>query len=75
LAVGAASAATVAWAHGTWWHALIGFAVAAIVTGMLVRRAMRRLGGVTGDIFGAAIEITLAILLVSVEPQFFFIAG
>jgi adenosylcobinamide-GDP ribazoletransferase len=75
LAVGAASAATIVWAHDTWWHVVIGFAVAAVAVGLLVRRAVRRLGGVTGDIFGAAIEITLAILLVSVEPQFLFIAG
>jgi adenosylcobinamide-GDP ribazoletransferase len=65
LAVGAASAATVAWATGTWWHVLIGFVVAASAVSLLVRRAVRRLGGVTGDLFGAAIEVTLAILLVS----------
>jgi adenosylcobinamide-GDP ribazoletransferase len=72
LAMGAVSAATVAWAHGTWWHPLIGFAVAAVVVGLLVRRAVRRLGGVTGDIFGAAIEVSLAILLLSAAPQLVF---
>ena len=65
LAAAAVSAATLAWAGGTWWHVVIGFAVAAVAVGLLVLRATRRLGGVTGDIFGAAIEITLAILLLS----------
>jgi adenosylcobinamide-GDP ribazoletransferase len=53
-----------------WWHMLIAFAVAAGVVLLLVRRATRRLGGVTGDIFGAAIELTLAILLVAASPTF-----
>jgi adenosylcobinamide-GDP ribazoletransferase len=69
LAVAAVSTATAAWADDTWWHVLIGFALAAVAGGLLVRRAVRRLGGVTGDIFGAAIEISLAILLLSVAPQ------
>ena len=65
LAVGAVSAATLAWAGGTWWQVAIGFVVAATAVGLLVLRAARRLGGVTGDIFGAAIEVMLAILLLS----------
>ena len=65
LAAAVASAAIVAWTGGPWWEMMIGFAVAAGVVGLLVRRAIRRLGGVTGDIYGAAIEITLAVLLVS----------
>ena len=65
LAAGAVSAATLAWAGGTWWHVVIGFVVAAAAVGLIVLRATRRLGGVTGDIFGASIEVTLAILLLS----------
>ena len=65
LAVGAVAAATLAWADGTWWHVVIGFVVAAVVVALLVLRAVRRLGGVTGDVFGAAIEVTLVILLLS----------
>jgi adenosylcobinamide-GDP ribazoletransferase len=66
LAVGALSASVVAWNDGTWWRVVAGFVISAFAIILLVRRAVRRLGGVTGDIFGAAIEITLAILLVSV---------
>ncbi len=50
---------------GSWWRMAIGFAVAAVVVGLLVRRAVRRLGGVTGDIHGASIEVCLAVVLVS----------
>jgi adenosylcobinamide-GDP ribazoletransferase len=65
LAAAVASAAIVAYTGGPWWEMMIGFAVAAALVGLLVHRAIRRFGGVTGDIYGAAIEITLAVLLVS----------
>jgi adenosylcobinamide-GDP ribazoletransferase len=65
IAAAVASAAIVSYTGGPWWEMMIGFAVAAGVVCLLVRRAIRRLGGVTGDIYGAAIEITLAVLLVS----------
>ncbi len=64
-AAAAISAAVVDYSGGTWWHTVIGFAVAAAIVGLLVLRAVRRLGGVTGDIYGAAIEICLAALLLS----------
>lgn len=60
-----ASAAIVARTGGTWWGIVIGFAAAATTVTLLVHRAVHRLGGVTGDIHGAAIEITLAVLLVA----------
>ena len=64
-AAAAVSAAMVEYTGGTWWHVVMGFAVAAGVVALLVVRAVRRLGGVTGDIYGAAIEISLAALLLS----------
>ena len=48
-----------------WQGAVIGFAVATVVVGLLIRRAITRLGGVTGDVFGASIELTLATLLLA----------
>jgi adenosylcobinamide-GDP ribazoletransferase len=65
LAAAVVSASIVSYTGGPWWEMVVGFAVAAAVVSVLVRRAVNRLGGVTGDIHGAAIEITLAILLVS----------
>jgi adenosylcobinamide-GDP ribazoletransferase len=76
LAAAAVSAAAADWTGLTpWWHMLIAMAVAAAVVGLLVLRATRRLGGVTGDIFGAAIELTLAILLLAVTPTYFGAVG
>jgi adenosylcobinamide-GDP ribazoletransferase len=48
-----------------WQGAVIGFAVATVIVGLLIRRAITRLGGVTGDVFGASIELTLATLLLA----------
>lgn len=47
-----------------WRHVLAGFGVATLIVALLLRRATSRLGGVTGDLFGASIEVTLAALLV-----------
>lgn len=75
LAAGVVTTAVVVWSDGEPWRIVVGFAVAAIAVVLLVWRAVRRLGGVTGDIFGATVEITLTILLVAIEPQFVFVAG
>ena len=48
-----------------WRHILAGFGIATLVIALLLRRATSRLGGVTGDLFGASIELTLAALLVA----------
>jgi adenosylcobinamide-GDP ribazoletransferase len=47
------------------WRGLVAVVLAGGVVVVLIRRAMRRFGGVTGDVFGAAIELSLATLLVA----------
>ena len=54
----------VAWTGGDWWRAPIAAGVAVVVVLVLVRRAVLRFGGVTGDVYGAAIELCLAALVV-----------
>ena len=48
-----------------WWRGLVSTLAAVVVVILVVRRAVRRLGGVTGDVFGASIELSLAVLLLS----------
>lgn len=48
-----------------WWRGLVAVAVALAVVVVLVLRAVRRFGGVTGDVLGAAVEVALAALLVA----------
>lgn len=50
-----------------WWRGPLAVAVALLVVAVLVSRAVRRLGGVTGDVFGAAVELALAGLLVALS--------
>ncbi|MCW2833721.1 MAG: adenosylcobinamide-GDP ribazoletransferase [Nocardioides sp.] len=58
LAVASASAGL------PWWQgALAAAAALATIAGLLVRVA-RRFGGVTGDVFGAGIELAFAVILV-----------
>ncbi|MEQ7848577.1 adenosylcobinamide-GDP ribazoletransferase [Nocardioides kribbensis] len=49
------------------WRAPVAALAAVAVVGLLVRRTTRRLGGVTGDVFGAAVELALAALLVALS--------
>ena len=48
-----------------WWRAAVCALVALAATGWLIRRAVRRLGGVAGDVYGAAIEVSLALMLLA----------
>jgi adenosylcobinamide-GDP ribazoletransferase len=64
LVAAALVSAVAAWAGLDWWRGLVAIALALLVIGLLVRRTTARFGGVTGDVFGAAIELSLAALLV-----------
>jgi adenosylcobinamide-GDP ribazoletransferase len=56
-----------AWSGLAWWRGALASAMALAVVAVFVARAVRRLGGVTGDVFGAAIELALAALLVALS--------
>lgn len=53
------------WAGFAWWRGVFAAALALVVVGVVVSRAVRRFGGVTGDVFGAAVELALAAILVA----------
>jgi adenosylcobinamide-GDP ribazoletransferase len=57
-------AGTAAWTGLPWWRGVLAAGVAATVVVALLGRARRRFGGVTGDVFGASIELSLAACLV-----------
>jgi adenosylcobinamide-GDP ribazoletransferase len=55
------------WAGLDWWRGALAAVTAVGLVLALVRRVTHRFGGVTGDVFGAAIELSLAALLVVVS--------
>jgi adenosylcobinamide-GDP ribazoletransferase len=55
------------WVGGDWSRALAAVVAAAVVVLLVVRVSVRRLGGVTGDVYGASIELALATLLLVVQ--------
>jgi adenosylcobinamide-GDP ribazoletransferase len=63
----AALGAAGAWTGLPWWRGLVAAALAVVVTVLLVAHTVRRLGGVTGDVFGAAVELALATILVALS--------
>ncbi|WP_367650362.1 adenosylcobinamide-GDP ribazoletransferase [Nocardioides sp. zg-DK7169] len=69
LAVWAVLAALLAGAAAltglSWWRGVLCALVGLLVVAALAHRALRRLGGVTGDIHGAAIELALAGMLLA----------
>jgi adenosylcobinamide-GDP ribazoletransferase len=65
LAAASACALAFGWAGLDWWRGLVAAGLAAAAVGVLLRRTTKRFGGVTGDVFGAGIEVALAVLLVS----------
>ena len=48
---------------GRWWLGLVGGVLSITAVLILVDRAVRRLGGSTGDVLGAAVEIALVIMI------------
>ncbi|RYE91231.1 MAG: adenosylcobinamide-GDP ribazoletransferase [Myxococcales bacterium] len=48
-----------------WWHGALAALLALAVCAAVIARAVRRFGGVTGDVFGACIELALATILVA----------
>jgi adenosylcobinamide-GDP ribazoletransferase len=65
LASAVVVAALAAWVGLPAWRGALAVLLAVLVVAALTRRAVQRFGGVTGDVFGAAIELCLATLLVS----------
>jgi adenosylcobinamide-GDP ribazoletransferase len=62
--VGALLAGLSVWSGGAWWLGPASAGVAVLVVVLLVRRCVRRFGGVTGDVMGAAVEISFTALVV-----------
>lgn len=67
LGVGVALALTGAWAGLPWWRGALAALIALAMVLALLVRTHRRFGGVTGDVFGAATEVSLATILVSLS--------
>jgi adenosylcobinamide-GDP ribazoletransferase len=67
VAVAVTVAASAWWADLDWWRGVVAVLLAGAVVAVLLRRAVRRFGGVTGDVYGASIELALATLLVSLS--------
>jgi adenosylcobinamide-GDP ribazoletransferase len=57
-----AVAATLA-VPGRWWQGPVAVALGAVVVVLLARHAVRRLGGVNGDVFGAVCEVAVTVTL------------
>lgn len=55
------------WAGLPWWRGVLATVVAVAVVLVVVLKAVRRFGGVTGDVFGAAVELSFAALLVALS--------
>ncbi|MGN6612620.1 MAG: adenosylcobinamide-GDP ribazoletransferase [Angustibacter sp.] len=59
LLVAAAGCGAVALAGTAWWLGLVAVAVAGATTAALLARCTSRLGGLTGDVLGAVVELSL----------------
>ena len=50
---------------GSPWPALVGLVLVVVAVVALVFRCVRRLGGITGDVLGAAVEVSFAVLVLA----------
>jgi adenosylcobinamide-GDP ribazoletransferase len=57
------SALVTAWSGPAWWTGPVAMGCAALGGVAVIRRATRRLGGITGDVLGAVIEVSFAVAL------------
>lgn len=48
---------------GPWWGAVVGIALGLLGAGVVLRMCIRKLGGITGDVLGAMVEIACVGLL------------
>ncbi|MGW5747383.1 adenosylcobinamide-GDP ribazoletransferase, partial [Amycolatopsis sp. NPDC003861] len=68
IAVGLAAAGLAALLPGLpWWRGPLAVALAYAVTGALLWRCTKRLGGITGDVLGAGVETAVATALVALS--------
>jgi adenosylcobinamide-GDP ribazoletransferase len=51
-------------AGAPWWSPVLATACALLATGAVLLRCVNRLGGITGDVLGAVVEISLTVALV-----------
>lgn len=58
-----AAAGMLAWAGWPVWAGVAASTAAGLTAGLLVWHVVRRLGGVTGDVMGAVVEVTFTVLL------------
>jgi len=64
----AAVAAGAGWAvPGRPWQGPLAVAGALLVVLLLLRHAVRRFGGITGDVLGAAVEVTTTVTLIGLS--------
>lgn len=52
-----------------WWQGLLVGALAGLAVLVVLRRCVSRVGGITGDVLGAVVEICLAVLLVGLSAR------
>lgn len=65
VVVSAASALVSLALGGPWWQGALAASAAALGGGLLLIRCVRRLGGITGDVLGALIEVCVTIQAVA----------